>query len=58
MRFIYLLPLAGAVLLQFVLPVEWAVKGEAKPENASPIYGVTIPDGYRKWELIAPALEG
>ncbi|RUU14471.1 cytochrome C oxidase subunit III [Mesorhizobium sp. USDA-HM6] len=25
--------------------------------NASPIYGVTIPDGYRKWELVAPALE-
>ena len=24
---------------------------------ASPIYGVTIPDGYRKWELIAPAQE-
>jgi hypothetical protein len=27
-------------------------------EEASPIYGVTIPDGYRKWEFIAPALEG
>nr|WP_315596741.1 cytochrome P460 family protein [uncultured Cupriavidus sp.] len=27
-------------------------------ENASPIYGVTIPDGYRKWELVGPALEG
>ncbi len=24
---------------------------------ASPIYGVTIPDGYRKWQLIAPAQE-
>jgi hypothetical protein len=23
----------------------------------SPIYGVAIPDGYRQWELIAPALE-
>jgi hypothetical protein len=30
---------------------------EAKPENASPIYGVTIPSGYRQWELIAPAQE-
>ncbi len=28
------------------------------PENLSPIYGVGIPDGYRKWELIAPAQEG
>ncbi|MCA1440103.1 cytochrome P460 family protein [Ensifer sp. IC4062] len=25
--------------------------------KASPIYGVTIPDGYRGWELVAPALE-
>ncbi|MGY4493606.1 cytochrome P460 family protein [Pseudomonas sp. TE3610] len=23
----------------------------------SPIYGVSLPDGYRKWELIAPAVE-
>jgi hypothetical protein len=26
-------------------------------EGASPIYGVTIPAGYRQWELIAPAQE-
>lgn len=26
-------------------------------ENASPIYGVTIPDGYRDWRFIAPAQE-
>jgi len=25
---------------------------------ASPIYGVTVPDGYRQWELVAPAVEG
>jgi len=24
---------------------------------ASPVYGVTLPEGYRQWELIAPALE-
>lgn len=24
---------------------------------ASPIYGVTVPDGYRGWELVAPARE-
>ena len=29
----------------------------ARTDNASPIYGVTIPDGYRKWEMIAPAEE-
>jgi hypothetical protein len=27
------------------------------PANLSPIYGVGLPDGYRKWELIAPAQE-
>jgi len=27
------------------------------PKPASPIYGVTIPDGYRDWTLVAPAEE-
>lgn len=27
------------------------------PGPASPLYGVTIPDGYRQWQLVAPALE-
>ncbi len=31
--------------------------GPADAENASPIFGVTIPAGYRQWELIAPAQE-
>ncbi|WP_250889064.1 cytochrome P460 family protein [Mesorhizobium sp. dw_380] len=31
--------------------------GNAKLRAASPIYGVTIPEGYRQWELIAPAEE-
>lgn len=35
-----------------------ALPAEAGTERASPIYGVTIPDGYRQWELIAPAVEG
>jgi len=26
-------------------------------EDASPIYGVTIPKGYRQWQLIAPSEE-
>jgi hypothetical protein len=29
----------------------------ASTENGSPIFGVTIPGGYRQWELIAPAQE-
>jgi hypothetical protein len=26
-------------------------------DEGSPIFGVTMPDGYRKWELIAPSQE-
>jgi len=29
----------------------------ADDKPSSPIYGVTIPDGYRQWQLIAPAQE-
>ncbi|WP_071333167.1 cytochrome P460 family protein [Burkholderia contaminans] len=42
----------------------WSASGPAafaeqpKPAAAaSPIYGVTIPPGYRKWEMVAPAEE-
>jgi hypothetical protein len=34
------------------------VESGAANGNASPIYGVTLPKGYRQWEFIAPALEG
>jgi hypothetical protein len=29
----------------------------ADGESASPIFGVTIPDGYRQWKLIAPPMK-
>jgi hypothetical protein len=29
----------------------------AKADDASPIYGVTIPDEYRQWQLVAPSQE-
>lgn len=29
----------------------------AAPAAVSPIFGVAVPEGYRGWELIAPALE-
>ncbi len=58
-------PLLVSVLLVSVLlgaPISvvaclgLAAAGDAaKP--ASPIYGVTVPDGYRDWRLVAPALE-
>lgn len=35
----------------------WAATGGADTRPASPIFGVTVPDGYREWQLIAPAEE-
>ena len=34
-----------------------AAGDNADEASASPIYGVTIPKGYRQWEFIAPATE-
>ena len=53
------LALAGlmAIATPLVLAAASGASGDAVAQNASPIYGVTIPDGYRRWELIAPALE-
>lgn len=39
----------------FATAVVLAASADSKP--VSPIYGVTIPDGYRHWEFIAPAHE-
>jgi hypothetical protein len=57
MKRISLLPLAltGIACAIFVMPFD---AGRADVEGASPIFGVTIPDGYRQWELIAPSHEG
>ncbi|WP_255468394.1 cytochrome P460 family protein [Reyranella sp. CPCC 100927] len=40
-----------------MLVVAPQVDSRTNTQNRSPIYGVTIPDGYRQWQLIAPALE-
>jgi hypothetical protein len=55
--------MASAIAAPFVFaqtspqssPPQSASDHDAK---ASPIYGVTIPEGYRQWQLIAPATEG
>jgi hypothetical protein len=52
-----LLPGVGAALLPFLLIVASAGNGGTKRETVSPIYGVAVPEGYRQWELIAPAVE-
>lgn len=55
------LPKATALLLAVVgliaIVTLTAAASVESTRSASPIYGVTLPDGYRRWELIAPAIE-
>jgi hypothetical protein len=48
-----------ALLLGALANHAWADPARADPTKSapSPIYGVTIPDGYRTWQMIAPAEE-
>jgi hypothetical protein len=57
MKSLSVMPYA-AILLAAAGGAVTIVEGSAAPKAESPIYGVTIPDGYRQWELIAPAQEG
>lgn len=60
MRPTYPLLCAGTLLLSLALATTTSRAGDppAASPAASPIFGVTIPEGYRQWQLIAPALEG
>jgi len=46
---------SGLVIVGALAATLHANETTIKP--ASPIYGVTLPDGYRQWQLIAPSLE-
>lgn len=47
--------LAAAALS--VIGIIWFTPGRTGEEGASPIFGVTIPEEYRKWELVSVAHE-
>ena len=49
--------LFGAVLASSVVAAVALAAPAGNAGNASPIYGVTIPEGYRQWPFIAPAHE-
>lgn len=49
--------LLGAVLASSVVAAAALAAPGGSPDNASPIYGVTIPESYRQWPFIAPAHE-
>ncbi|MCW5686994.1 MAG: cytochrome P460 family protein [Pseudolabrys sp.] len=50
------LALSGAAIATLPLLV-MAATADGPPPAASPIYGVTLPQSYRQWEFVAPALE-
>jgi hypothetical protein len=47
---------AAAMVSSVFAPASSASEGPIAGD-ASPIFGVTIPEGYRQWELVAPAEE-
>jgi hypothetical protein len=54
----YLATIAVGVTVQSVKPVRASSPSDGVAgDKASPIYGVTIPAGYRQWEVIAPSHE-
>jgi len=55
MKRMFLLVLGFTTTVCVIAPAG-LVAGRAA-DNASPIYGVTIPAGYRQWELVAPSHE-
>ncbi|CAI8774063.1 Cytochrome_P460 domain-containing protein [Pseudomonas sp. IT-347P] len=52
MKLSYLAAIAGVALI-----ASGAALSDTGDLNASPIYGVKLPDNYRQWPLIAPAQE-
>lgn len=48
---------ASAAVASVALIAAGVAMGDAGSGEASPIYGVKLPDGYRTWPLIAPAQE-
>jgi hypothetical protein len=47
----------AAIVAPSILAVTVVAAAEDAKTLASPVYEVTVPDGYRSWELIAPAEE-
>ena len=55
MRRISILVLA---VMAMACAIAWTLIAPGRAEDqGSPIFGVTIPDGYRQWEMIAPSHE-
>ncbi|MFD0936432.1 cytochrome P460 family protein [Methylobacterium trifolii] len=47
----------AAALTSVTVGVAALVTARAQPDDASPIYGVRLPEGYRDWKLVSVAQE-
>ncbi|MCW5737974.1 MAG: cytochrome P460 family protein [Enhydrobacter sp.] len=52
------LSLAAAAIASLIFAKMLAARSDADTGAASPIFGVTIPEGYRQWQMIAPSQLG
>jgi hypothetical protein len=50
-------PVAGALAAAAIILGFAGARATDEPVDASPIFGVTLPEGFRQWPLIAPAVE-
>ncbi len=57
MKLAYLGLVAAGMVSSVFAVIALGSEDAAMTDGAAPIYGVTIPEGYRRWELIAPAQE-
>jgi Cytochrome P460 len=49
--------LASCLLLAWSTTIATSASDRADPGALSPLFGVSVPDGYRRWELVAAAHE-
>ena len=52
-RFSSSIPIVGLIVLS--LAILLPTPGDAGGDLSSPLFGVTVPEGYRQWEVVAPS---
>ena len=52
-RFSSTTPIVGLIVLSLAMLLP--APGDAGGDLSSPLFGVTVPEGYRQWEVVAPS---
>lgn len=58
MKMRHLLSLGCALFASTFYGIGSVAEADTKTRPVSPLFGVAIPDGYRNWAFVAPAVEG